>query len=55
MVTVEGCIVTRYTAKSQSYRAMGKQTFEASKRAVLDVIADMLGVTADEIETARAA
>lgn len=55
VVVVEGCVVTRYTAKSQSYRAMGKQAFEDSKRAVLDVIADMLGVTTEDIETARAA
>ena len=55
VVTVEGCTVTRYTAKSQSYRAMGKQDFARSKTAVLEVIADLLGVAPGDIETARAA
>jgi hypothetical protein len=45
VVTVEGSTVTRYTAKSQSMRAMGKQVFQASKSAVLDVLAGMLDVT----------
>lgn len=55
VVTVQGATVTRFTAKSQSTRAMGKQEFEASKDAVLGKIADMLGVTADDLSKAEAA
>ena len=42
--------VTVLTAKSQSMRAMGKQDFEASKQAVLDLVAGMVGVTADTLK-----
>ncbi len=37
-------VVTIYRAQSQSYKAMGKERFQASKTAVLDILADMLGV-----------
>ncbi len=53
VVTVEGCTVTRWVAKSQSQKAMGKPDFEASKRAVLDFIADMIGVSPAQIEHER--
>lgn len=55
VVTIQGATVTRFTAKSQSMRAMGKQEFEASKRAVLDYIAGMIGVEANELASAEAA
>lgn len=57
VVTVSGPLVTVYTAKSQSYRAMGKEDFQRSKEAVLDVLAGMVGVTpgALEREAGRAA
>lgn len=55
VVTVQGSTVTRFTARSQSMRAMGKQEFEASKRAVLDYIAGMIGVDADALAKAEAA
>lgn len=55
VVTVEGCTVTRYVAKSQSYRAMGKADFHASKDAVLSIVAVMIGVTPGDLDTARAA
>jgi hypothetical protein len=45
IVTVEATTVTRFTAKSQSMRAMGKHAFRDSKNAVLDVLAGMLDVT----------
>lgn len=54
-VVVRGPLVVRRTAKSQSRRAMSKAEFQASKTAVLDIIADMLGVAPGELETARAA
>ena len=45
VVTVSESVVTVYTAKSQSVRAMGAKVFQASKQAILDFIADMIGVT----------
>lgn len=44
VVTVQGATVTRFTAKSQSYRAMGREDFQKSKDAVLDYIASLIGV-----------
>lgn len=44
VVVVTGNIVTIYTAKSQSEVAMGKEDFQASKQAVLEEIASMIGV-----------
>lgn len=38
-----GRVVTRYTAKSQSYRAMGKEDFAKSKEAVLGVLSEIIG------------
>lgn len=54
-VVVRGPLVARRTAKSQSRRAMSKTEFQASKTAVLAIIADMLGVPPSDLETARAA
>lgn len=51
VVTVKDCVINVYTARSQKLRAMNRQEFEASKRAVLDLLDDMLGVTRGE--TAR--
>jgi hypothetical protein len=45
IVTVEGCIVTRLTAKSQDMRSMDKRTFQESKTAVLAIVAEMIGTT----------
>lgn len=55
IVTVREATVTRYTAKSQSLRAMGKQDFQASKDAVLGIIAGMIGTEAEALDRARAA
>jgi hypothetical protein len=46
IVTVNGSLVERYTAKSQSYRAMRKDEFQASKQAVLDWISSLVGTDA---------
>lgn len=43
VVTVSEAVVTVYTAKSQSLRAMGRADFQASKDAVLGIVADMIG------------
>ena len=45
VVTASERVVTVYTAKSQSMRAMGKRDFQASKQAVLEVLASMVGVS----------
>ncbi|WP_375458848.1 hypothetical protein [uncultured Enterovirga sp.] len=44
VVTVDGAAVTRWTAKSQSQRAMAKADFQRSKDAVLEIIAGMIDV-----------
>ena len=49
VVTVSGCCVEVYTAKSQSMRAMGKQAFQESKTAVLDYVASLTGVSANDL------
>lgn len=49
MVFVRGVFVIIRRAKSQSYRAMGARDFQASKSAVLDIIAQMIGVTTAEL------
>lgn len=53
VVTVNKNVVTRYTPKSQSYRNMDKKTFMESKEKTLEVIADLLGVTAGELDAAK--
>jgi len=45
VVTVNDAVVTVFTPQSQSVRAMGAKTFQDSKQKVLDIIADMIGVT----------
>lgn len=47
-----GQVVHVYVAKSQSYRNMSKREFQESKTAVLDILAGLLNVTADELKTA---
>ena len=43
IVVVKDNVVRVYTAKSQSTKAMGKAEFQASKEAVLNKIAELLG------------
>lgn len=50
VVIVKGQTVSHYTAKSQSMRAMGKEDFNKSKEAVLDLIASMVGITRKELD-----
>ncbi len=49
VIIAKGCVVSVYVAKSQSTRAMDKATFQASKTAVLDLVASMIGVTSAEL------
>lgn len=44
IVDAREAVVRVYTAQSQSMKAMGKQSFQASKDAVLSAINDLLGI-----------
>lgn len=55
VVTITSAVVQRFSAKSQSYKAMGKAEFEASKTKVLEIVSEMIGVTPDALQKARAA
>jgi hypothetical protein len=55
VVIVQGTTVTRYTAKSQSKRAMGAKEFYESKERIMEVVARMIGVKPQELPQARAA
>jgi hypothetical protein len=50
VVVVNGAQVLCYTAKSQSYRAMGRAEFQRSKDAVLEILAAMIGNTKKALE-----
>jgi len=49
VVTASKNIVTVRTAKSQSFRAMGKADFQRSKEAVLEIVAGMIEVAKTEL------
>lgn len=49
IVSVKGSVVYRFTAMSQSKKAMGPQVFQESKQAILEFIGDLIGVSADQI------
>lgn len=55
VVVVSGAVVTEYVAKSQSMKAMGKEAFAASKDAVLTYLAELIGVTTEQLSQAKAA
>lgn len=48
VVVVRDCVVKVFTAQSQSKKAMGAETFQASKQAVLDYLDDLIGVERGE-------
>ena len=50
VVSVDGRVVTRFDAKSQSVKAMGKDEFQASKTAVLDFLSELIGAERAELE-----
>jgi len=50
VVTVSEAVVSVYTAKSQSMRAMGKKQFEDSKARVLDYVSSLIGTSTDELK-----
>lgn len=45
-----GAQVMIWSAKSQDHRSMGKQEFEDSKKAVLDYVAGVIGVSLERLE-----
>ena len=49
VVTVDGCVVTVWTAQSQSLKAMKAKKFQKSKQDVLDYVAGLLGVEPDQL------
>lgn len=49
LFVVDGNVLHIYRAKSQKKKEMGKQVFERSKNAVLDVAAGIIGVSADDL------
>lgn len=51
IVTVFGAVVVVHAAKSQSARAMGKDEFERSKTAVLDIVAGLIGTDAGTLSS----
>lgn len=57
LVIVRGPLVIVRTAKSQSRRAMDKKDFQASKAALMEVVAQMIGVSPSSLtrEAGRAA
>lgn len=50
IVVVRGSVVSRYTAKSQSLKAMGKEDFQASKDRVLELAAAQIDVTVADLQ-----
>lgn len=50
IITIEGNVVTRFTAKSQSYRSMSKAEFRKSKEDVLDFLVALLSTTRHALE-----
>lgn len=48
VVLVQGAVITIYTARSQKGRSMDRETFQASKTAVLAILSELIGV---ELET----
>lgn len=55
LVIVRGPAVVIRTAKSQSRRAMNKKEFQASKTAIMEMIAGMIGATPAALSQERAA
>lgn len=50
VVVAKEATVIRYTAKSQSMKAMGKEEFQRSKDSVLGIVSEMLGTSVKALE-----
>lgn len=55
VIVVDGTLVTRWTAKSQSYFHQNRKEFQAAKADVLNYLADMLGVPVGALAQQREA
>jgi hypothetical protein len=55
IVTANESVVTVFTAKSQSMKAMGRREFHESKQKVLDYVAALIGVKPEDLQKAEAA
>ena len=55
LVIVRGPAVLMRRAKSQSRRTMNRQEFQASKTAIMQVIAELIGVSVEQLGKAEAA
>lgn len=55
VVVASGATVTRYTAKSQSRRAMGAKEFQDSKTAIMEIVAKIIGVEPAQLPEQEAA
>ena len=55
VVTVKDNVVIRYSAQSQSMRAMNRDDFQRSKEAVLDIISAMTKTSRKELEASQPA
>ena len=49
IAVVEGCVVRKFIAESQSRAAMGNARFQQSKQDVLELIAGMIGISVEEL------
>lgn len=49
-IVVHGVVVIERTAKSQSYKAMGREEFGRSKTAVLEIAAALIGATVETLK-----
>lgn len=49
VITVSGCVVKVFTAKSQSRKSMDAKDFSASKQAVLEIVSGLVGVDAETL------
>lgn len=50
VIKIRGKVVHAWKAQSQSGRAMGKENFQRSKQAVLDLLSSMIGVDREALE-----
>lgn len=50
VVSVSGPVVRQWVAKSQSYKAMGRDAFNRSMEEVLDYVAGLVGVRREELD-----
>lgn len=49
IVVIQGCVVTRFTAKSQKKDFQDNKSFQQSKTAVLEILAEMIGVSVETL------